>query len=72
MYLAQKCNLLEDAIFTFPTGDRTASLNGHPSHTSTLPFEWHGHYLYFSVNSSPRAVAPMINNLSSKKFMAAS
>lgn len=26
MYLAQKCNLLEDTIFTSPTGDGTASL----------------------------------------------
>ena len=30
--------LIEDTILTSPTGDRTAILRGHPSHTKVWPF----------------------------------
>ena len=42
MYLAQKCYLLEDTIFTSPTADGIASLNGHPSQLIQAPEHWFG------------------------------
>ena len=41
--------LIEDAIFTSPTGDGTAILCGHPSHAKVWLFAGQREYLHFSV-----------------------
>ena len=41
--------LIEDTIFTSPTGDGSAILCGHPSHTKVQLFAGQREYLHFSV-----------------------
>ena len=48
-YLSIKKVLIGDTIFTSPTGDGTAILRGHPSHTKVLPLAVQRAYLHFSV-----------------------
>ena len=41
--------IIEDTIFTSPTGDGSAILYGHPSHTKVQLFAGQRAYLHFSV-----------------------
>ena len=41
--------LIGDTIFTYPTGDGTAILRGHPSHAKVQPLAVQRKYLHFSV-----------------------
>ena len=41
--------LIEDTIFTSPTGDGSAILCGHPSYTKVQLFAGQRKYLHFSV-----------------------
>ena len=45
--------LIEDTIFTSPTGDATAIIRGHPSHAKVYPFAGQREYLHFSVSLRP-------------------
>ena len=45
--------LIRDTIFTSPTGDGTAILRGHPSHSKVLPLAVQREYLHFSVILRP-------------------
>ena len=45
--------LIGDAIFSSPSGDGTAVLHGHPSHTKVSPFAGQRQYLHFSVILRP-------------------
>ena len=45
--------LIEDTIFTSPTGDRTTTLHGHPSHAKVKLFAGQRQYLHFSVILRP-------------------
>ena len=42
--------LIEDTIFTSPSGDGTAILQGHPSHEKVYPFAGQRKHLHFSVS----------------------
>ena len=48
--------LTGDTIFTFPTGDGTAILRGHPSHAKLSPLVVQRKYLHFSVILRPRVL----------------
>ena len=45
--------LIEDTIFTFPTGYGMAILRGHPSHAKVQPLEVEREYIQFSVILRP-------------------
>ena len=45
--------VIEDTIFTSPTGDGTAIIRGHPSHAKVYPFAGQRKYLHFSVSLRP-------------------
>ena len=45
--------LIEDTIFRSPTGDWTAILSGHPSHTKVQAFAGQRKYPHFSVILTP-------------------
>ena len=48
--------LIEDTIFTSPTGDGTTILRGHPSHAKVQPLR---QYLQFSVIFKTLSIGPV-------------